>query len=347
VFSFNPQLYPVCACKINVRTKTGKTLQSSVLTRHQLYPPIEPYMRGRLSVSELHNIYFEQCGNPKGKPVVILHGGPGGGISPNSRRFHDPKAYRIILFDQRGCGASTPHACLIDNTTWDLVEDIEKLRQHLEIEQWQLFGGSWGSTLALAYGQRHPTRVAEFVLRGIFAIQKSEIQWLYQHGANQIYPDAFANFIAPIPHDERHDLVAAYAKRLFSEDENIRREFVVPWSQWEGSCLSLVPDPAKVTTFGEVHFATAFARIECHYFINGGFMDRDGQLLEDVTRIQHLPCTIVQGRYDVITPPVTAFDLARRWPKADLKIVGDAGHSAMEPGIIDALILATNSYRAT
>ncbi len=346
MFCFQPQLYPVYITEINHCTKTGKTLPSSSVTRLQLYPAIEPFGRGRLKVSDLHEIYFEQCGNPNGKPVVILHGGPGGGISPNSRRFHDPDIYRIILFDQRGCGASTPHACLTHNTTWDLVEDIEKLRAHLQIEQWQVFGGSWGSTLALAYGQRHPTCVTEFILRGIFAIRKREIQWLYQNGANQIFPDAFADFVAPIPDDERHDMVAAYAKRLFSDDETVRRKFVVPWSQWEGACLSLVPDPAKVTTFGEEHFATAFARIECHYFVNGGFLDHDSQLLDDVTRINHLPCTIVQGRYDVITPPATAFELARRWPKADIKIIGDAGHSAMEPGIVDALILATNIYRS-
>ena len=226
IFSQN-QLYPVYATKINVCSETGEILHSSTPSRLQLYPPIEPFKRGRLKVSELHEIYFEECGNPAGKPVVVLHGGPGGGISPNLRRFHDPAVYRIILFDQRGCGASTPHACLIDNTTWDLVEDIEKLRVHLSITQWQVFGGSWGSTLALAYGQRHPLHVTEFVLRGIFAIQKSEVQWLYQNGANQIFPDAFANFTAPIPDDERHDLVAAYAKRLFSEDVAIRQKFVV------------------------------------------------------------------------------------------------------------------------
>lgn len=309
-----------------------------------LFPAIEPYSRGRLKVSDLHEIYFEQCGNPNGKPVVILHGGPGGGISPNLRRFHDPEVYRIILFDQRGCGASTPHACLTDNTTWDLVSDIEKLREHLGVQTWQVFGGSWGSTLALAYGQRHPDRVLEFVLRGIFAMQKSEVQWLYQQGANQIYPEAFANFAAPIPEDERHDMVAAYAKRLFHEDENIRRAFAKPWSQWEGACLSLMPDAAKVSSFGEERFALAFARIECHYFINQGFMERDGQLLADIPRINHLPCTMVQGRYDVITPPVTAFEVLRRWPKADLKIIADAGHSALEPGIISTLVEATNNY---
>lgn len=301
-------------------------------------------MRGRLKVSELHEIYFEQCGNPNGKPVVILHGGPGGGISPNARRFHNPEAHRIILFDQRGCGASTPHACLIDNTTWDLVEDMEKLRQHLQIDQWQVFGGSWGSTLALAYGLHHATCITEFVLRGIFAIRKSEIQWLYQHGANQIFPEAFEAFTAPIPEDERGDMVKAYAKRLFSEDEKVRQKFSIPWSQWEGACLSLIPDPAKITTFGEQRFATAFASIECHYFTNGGFMERDGQLLDDVTHMNHLPCTIVQGRYDVITPPLTAFELARRWPKANLRIIQDAGHSALEPGIVDALIQATDRY---
>jgi proline iminopeptidase len=345
VFCSQSQLYPVYATKINDRTKTGKTLQSSSRDRLELYPPIEPFVRGRLRVSELHEIYFEQCGNPDGKPVVILHGGPGGGLSPNLRRFHDPRAYRIILFDQRGCGASTPHACLIDNTTWDLVDDIEKLRAHLGVETWQLFGGSWGSTLALAYGQKHASRVTEFVLRGIFAIQKSEIDWLYQHGANQIFPDAFARFADPIPEQERHDMVKAYARRLFNEDEAVRRQFVVPWSQWEAACLSLIPDPVKFSSFSEEHFATAFARIECHYFVNGGFMERDGQLLDDVRLINHLPCTIVQGRYDVITPPITAFELSRRWPKAVLNMIGDAGHSAIEPGIIDGLIQATNSYR--
>jgi proline iminopeptidase len=311
----------------------------------ELYPAIEPFARGRLAVSDVHEIYFEQCGNPKGVPVIVLHGGPGGGISPNLRRFHDPAIYRIILFDQRGCGASTPHACLIDNTTWHLVADMEKLREHLQIEKWQVFGGSWGSTLALAYGESHPSRVTQFILRGIFAMRKCEVQWLYQHGANQIFPDAFRNFITPIPEDERHDLVAAYAKRLFSDDELIRRQFVIPWSQWEGACLSLIPDPAKISSFGEEHFATAFARIECHYFVNGGFLAHDAQLLDNVALISHLPCTIVQGRYDVITPPITAFELSQRWPQAELKIIGDAGHSAMEPGIIDALITATNLYR--
>jgi proline iminopeptidase len=320
-------------------------VQNPSQNRLKLYPPLEPFQRGRLKVSELHEIYYEQCGNPHGKPVVVLHGGPGGGISPRLRRFHDPAHYHIILFDQRGCGASTPHACLTDNTTWHLVEDMEQLREHLGISQWQVFGGSWGSTLALAYGQRQPNRVSEFVLRGIFTIQKSEVSWLYQNGANQIFPDAFEKFLAPIPQNERHDLVAAYATRLFSEDANIQSQFVVPWSQWEAACLALIPDQNALSSFGEEHFATAFARIECHYFVNAGFMDYDGQLLSDVAVINHLPCTIVQGRYDVITPPVTAFELSRRWPKAKLNIVADAGHSAMEPGIIDGLILATNAYR--
>jgi proline iminopeptidase len=320
-------------------------LQISASERLAQYPENEPYARGRLKVSDLHEIYFEECGNPGGKPVVVLHGGPGGGVSPGLRRFHDPGHYRIILFDQRGCGRSTPHASLIDNTTWHLVSDIEALRQHLQIERWQVFGGSWGSTLALAYGQTHPERVVEFVLRGIFAIRESEVQWLYQHGANQIFPDAFENFVAPIPVHERHDLVSAYATRLFSEVENIRSQFVKPWSQWEGACLSLIPDPQKIASFGEEVFATAFARIECHYFVNKGFMPYDGALLDGVDKIAHLPCSIVQGRYDVITPPITAFELSRRWPKAAVHIVADAGHSAQEPGIIDALVRATNCYR--
>lgn len=321
-------------------------MQTRDLLRLPLYPECEPFNRGRLKVSDLHEIYFEQCGNPQGQPVVVLHGGPGGGISPNLRRFHDPEHYNIILFDQRGCGASTPHASLVDNTTWDLVADIEKLRAHLAVEQWQVFGGSWGSTLALAYGQRHPSRVTQFVLRGIFAIRDCEVKWLYQNGANQIFPDAFAQFIAPIPNDERGDMVKAYAKRIFSEDSSVQRQFVKPWSQWEGACLSLIPDPLKVTSFGEERFATAFARIECHYFVNGGFMDYDGQLLDRVELIKHLPCTIVQGRYDVITPPNTAFELSQRWPQAELRIIGDAGHSALEPGTVDALVDATNRYRA-
>jgi proline iminopeptidase len=312
--------------------------------RRCLYPAAEPFRRGRLQVSDLHEIYFEECGNPAGQPVAVLHGGPGGGSSPNLRRFHNPEKYRIILFDQRGCGNSTPHACLIDNTTWSLVADMEKLREHLHIETWQVFGGSWGSTLAMAYAQSHPARVTELVLRGIFAITEREVRWLYQDGANHIFPDAYANFANPIPEEERHDIVAAYYKRFNSADETTRQNCARSWSQWEGACLSLIPDPATIGKFGEDRFALAFANIECHYFINKGFMPRDGALLDGVEKMQHLPGVIVQGRYDVITPPTTAFELAKRWPKAQLNIIPDAGHSSLEPGIIDGLVTATDSF---
>ncbi len=312
--------------------------------RRSLYPAVEPFARGRLEVSDVHEIYFERCGNSKGKPVVVLHGGPGGGISPFLRRFHDPQHYQIILFDQRGCGNSTPHASLIDNTTWHLVDDMEKLRKHLKIETWQVFGGSWGSTLALAYAQTHAHRVTELVLRGIFAIQEWEVRWLYQSGASQMFPEAFAQFKDLIPETERDDLIAAYHKRLHDPDEAVRLQHARAWSQWEGSCLSLLPDPQRVANFGEDRFAAAFAAIECHYFINKGFMAHDGALLDGLETMKHLPGIIVQGRYDVVTPPATAFELARRWPRAELHMIPDAGHTAMEPGISDALVRATDKF---
>ena len=313
-------------------------------SRRSLYPAIEPFARGRLQVSNIHEIYFERCGNSKGKPVIVLHGGPGGGLSPTLRRFHDPEKYHIILFDQRGCGSSTPHACLIDNTTWHLVEDMEKMRKHLHIEKWQVFGGSWGSTLALAYAQSHPDRVTELVLRGIFAVQDWEVRWLYQEGASRLFPEAFENFKNLIPGNERQDLVAAYHKRLIDPDESVRLRHARAWSQWEGSCLSLLPDPLRVESFGADRFAMAFAAIECHYFFNKGFMPHDGALLDGVDKIKHLPGTIVQGRYDVVTPAATAYELSRRWPKAELFVIPDAGHTAMEPGSTDALVRATEKY---
>jgi proline iminopeptidase len=297
-----------------------------------------------LQVSDLHEIYFEECGNPEGQPVVVLHGGPGGGSSPNLRRFHNPQKYRIILFDQRGCGNSTPHACLTENTTWNLVADMEKLRQRIGVEQWQVFGGSWGSTLALAYAQKHQDRVTALLLRGIFAVQESEVRWLYQYGASEIFPDAYAEFSQPIPENERGDIIAAYHKRFNDPDEAVRLAYARSWSRWEGACVSLLPDPERVEKFGQAHFALAFANIECHYFINKGFMPHDGALLDGMDSIKHLPGVIVQGRYDVVTPPSTAFELARRWPRAELHIIPDAGHSALEPGIIDALVRATNKF---
>jgi proline iminopeptidase len=330
----------------DVEAVIGRAFVSPALTtkRRALFAEIEPYQRGRLQVSDVHEIYFECCGNPKGKPVVVLHGGPGGGISPFLRRLHDPKLYNIILFDQRGCGRSTPFASLVDNTTWHLVEDIEVLRKHLGIDRWQVFGGSWGSTLALAYAQRHMTQVLELVLRGIFTVRAREVRWFYQEGASFLYPEAFARFVEPIPEVERADLVRAYHKRLTGDNEAEKLACAKAWSQWEGSTLSLLPDPARVENFGEPHFALAFAAIECHYFINGGFFDHDGALLDGVDKIKHLPGAIIQGRYDVVTPPDTAYELAKLWPKATFHMVPDAGHTAMEPGITDALIRATDSF---
>ena len=311
-------------------------------SRRPLYPALEPYTRGRLDVGDGHEIYFEECGNPQGRPVVVLHGGPGGGISPFLRRFHHPAAYRIILFDQRGCGASTPHACLENNTTWHLVDDIERLRKHRGVERWQVFGGSWGSTLALAYAQTHPDRVTELVLRGIFLARQWEIHWLYQDGANRLFPDAFKRFASMVPADERHDLVRAYHRLLHEGDEISQLACAKAWSQWESACLSLLPDELRGNSFGEDKFALSFARIENHYFNNRTFLSHDGALLDGVRHMQHLPGVIIQGRYDVVTPPQSAFDLAERWPNAVLTVIPDAGHTALEPGTADALVCATD-----
>lgn len=314
--------------------------------RLSFYQDIQPFDRGRLQVSQLHEIYYEQCGNPAGKPVVVLHGGPGGGISPMLRQMHDPQVYRMVLFDQRGCGNSTPHAELRENTTWDLVADIERLREKLGISRWQVVGGSWGSTLALAYAQRHRERVTELILRGIFTLRQKEVNWFYQFGASELFPDAWQAFVAPIPEQERHDMVGAYHTRLTGNDPAVQRSCARAWSQWEGSTISLYPDPLRVARFGADGFAIAFARIECHYFINKGFFDADGQLLRDMHLLHGIPGVIVQGRYDVVTPPITAFDLARAWPKALLEWVPDAGHTATEPGIQDALVRATQAFGA-
>ena len=308
----------------------------------RFYPACEPYRRGRLEVSELHEIYFEESGNPNGLPAVVLHGGPGGGSSPNLRRFHDPNAYRIITFDQRGCGNSTPHACLEQNTTWDLVEDIEKLRVHLGIESWQVFGGSWGSTLAMAYALRHAESVAALILRGIFTVREAEIRWFYQYGASLMFPDLWERYIAPIPVEERHDLVAAHYRRLTGTDAAARLASARAWSQWEGATLSLLPDPARETAFGEERFAIAFASIECHYFINKGFFAEDGWLLNNAHRLRGIPGVIIHGRYDVVTPMDTAFALHKAWPEAQFEIIADAGHAAAEPTTLDALIRATD-----
>ena len=310
----------------------------------QLYPPIEPYTQRTLSVSPIHTIYYEEAGNPDGKPVVFLHGGPGGGIVPAYRQFFDPERWRIILFDQRGCGKSTPHAELTENTTWDLVDDIEKLRSHLQIDQWTVFGGSWGSTLSLAYAQTHPNRCKGLILRGIFMLRPKEIQWFYQSGASYIFPDAWEGYLAPIPEAERADLVAAYYKRLTSDDPETRQTAAKAWSIWEASTSKLIPDTDFMERFGEGSFADAFARIECHYFINGGFFNQPDQLLNSVEKIRHIPAVIVQGRYDVVCPMTSAWELHRAWPEAEFVIVKEAGHSATEPGITSALVSATDRF---
>ena len=313
-------------------------------TPTEMFPDIEPYRRGRLAVSALHTLYFEECGNPAGRPLVFLHGGPGGGIDPQHRRYFDPRKWRIVLFDQRGCGRSTPHAELRENTTWDLVADIERLRAHLGVERWLVFGGSWGSTLALAYAESHAARVRALVLRGIFLLRASEVTWFYQHGASEIYPDAWEAFLAAIPRREHGDLLRAYYKRLTSRDAKTRRAAARAWSVWEGSTSRLVSDPALIKKFTGGRFAAAFARIEAHYFVNGGFFRRDDQLLREVGRIRHIPSVIVQGRYDVVCPMRSAWDLHRAWPEAELVVVPDAGHSMSESGIRAALIAHTHGF---
>ncbi len=309
------------------------------------YPHIEPHRTGRLSVSAGHDLYFEESGNPKGKPVVFLHGGPGGGSEPKQRRFFDPAAYRIVLFDQRGCGKSTPFASLENNTTWDLVADIEALRTHLAIEKWQVFGGSWGSTLALAYAQTHPDRVTELVLRGIFLMRKQEIDWFYQRGCNAIWPDAWEPYFNEIPEAERGDLVSAYHRRLTSTDSKVQLSAARAWSVWEGSTSHLYRNEEMIRRTSGDEFALAFARIECHYFLNEGWLTHGRALLDNLKKIRHLPCVIVQGRYDVVCPIESAWALHRAWPEAALNVVADAGHSAHEPGNVHALVLATDGFR--
>ena len=309
-----------------------------------LYPPVEPYRTGRLKVSDLHELYFEESGNPAGKPAVFLHGGPGGGSDPKQRRFFNPEKYRIILFDQRGCGRSTPHACLEQNTTWDLVADVEKLRVHLGLERWLVFGGSWGSTLALAYAETHPEVVTELVLRGIFMIRKQEIDWFYQRGTSALYPDAWEGYLAPIPEAERGDLLHAYHRRLTGPDPDLRLQAARAWSTWEGATSKLLPDPAFIASHEEADYALAFARIECHYFVNGGWFTPEDQLLRDAGRIRHIPGVIVQGRYDVVCPMESAWALHQAYPEADFMVSPDAGHSAFEPANARALVAATDRF---
>lgn len=309
-----------------------------------LYPAIEPYRTGYLRVSDVHELYFEECGNPNGKPALFLHGGPGAGCNVRARRFFDPDAYRIVLFDQRGCGRSRPHASLEDNTTWHLVADIERLREHLGIERWLVFGGSWGSTLALAYAQKHPERVSEIVLRGIFMLTPFELRWFYQEGASALFPDRWERYIAPIPERERDDLIKAFYARLTSPDRATQVEAARAWSMWEAATSHLHVDEEHVNKWADEDFAIAVARIECHYFVNQGFFDREDRLLLDVDRIRHIPAVIVQGRYDVVCPMQTAWRLHRAWPEADFRIAADAGHSAFEPGTVHELVSATDRF---
>ena len=308
-----------------------------------LYPPIKARASGFLKAGDLHTVYWEESGNPDGRPVLFVHGGPGGATEPNHRRFFDPERYRIVLFDQRGCGRSKPHAELRENTTWDLVADMEQIRTQLGIDRWHVFGGSWGSTLGLAYALTHPERVSALILRGIFMLRAEELRWFYQHGCSEIFPDAWQGFLAPIPVNERGDLIAAYSKRLTSDDAQVRGEAARAWSLWEASTSKLLPDASLQAHHADMAYAEAFARIECHYFVNGGFFERETWILETIDKIRGIPAVIVQGRYDVVCPAKSAWDLHKAWPEADLRLVPDAGHSAFEPGIVRELVSATDA----
>jgi proline iminopeptidase len=311
--------------------------------KNKLFPAIEPYDSGFIKKG-IHEIYYEQSGNPKGKPAIFLHGGPGGGAGGFSRRFFNPKKYRIVLFDQRGCGKSKPHACLEDNTTWHLVEDIESIREQLDIKKWLVFGGSWGSTLALAYAQSHPQCVSELVLRGIFMLREKELQWFYQYGASEIYPEAWQGFLKEIPKEKRTNLIEAYREIFGSEDEEKKLSAAKAWSKWEASTSFINHNPEAVKESINSQFALAFALIENHYFVNKGFLENENQLLDNIEKIRHIPAVIIQGRYDVVCPPTTAYELHQRWPESELKIAPYSGHSAFEEEITDLLIETTNNF---
>ena len=309
-----------------------------------LYPPIEPFNSGYME-RDGHQIYYEQCGNPNGKPAVFLHGGPGGGGSIAVRRFFNPEKYNIVIFDQRGCGRSKPHGCLENNTTWDLVDDIEALKNMLEINNWLVFGGSWGSTLSLAYSQTYPKSVSEMVLRGIFMLRKKELDWFYQEGASNIFPEAWEKFLEPIDIDQRNNLMAAYYKIFKSDDEEKKLSAAIAWSRWEGSTSSLSYNPDMANSFSDPKFALAFALIENHYFVNKGFLEHENQLIETgIDIIRHIPTTIVQGRYDIVCPMATAWELSKNWPEAKLIVAPSSGHTAFEKEITHELIKATNGY---
>lgn len=311
-----------------------------------LYPPIEPHASGMLAVGDGHEVFWEVSGNPDGQPVVFLHGGPGGGTSGLQRRLFDPAVYRIVLFDQRGCGQSTPHASspgadMSANTTWHLVADMELLREHLGVDRWHVFGGSWGSTLALAYAQAHPEAVRSLVLRGIFTLRKEELDWFYEGGARALFPDWFETYVAPVPEAQRGDMIGAYHQLLHDPDPAVHGPAAVAWSTWEAATTSLLINEENIAKFSEPEFALAFARIENHYFVNKGWLE-EGQLIAQAGKLAGIPGVIVQGRYDACTPPATAWDLHRAWPEAEFVMVPDAGHAFIEPGIARALIDATD-----
>ena len=309
----------------------------------KLYPKIQPYNKFKLKVSTLHNIYVEESGNPSGQPIIFLHGGPGGGIEPIYRQYFNPDKWRIIMFDQRGCGESTPHAELEENTTWDLVEDIEKIRQKLAIDKWVIFGGSWGSTLSLAYAIKHAYRCSELILRGIFLLRKKELHWFYQEGCNFLFPDIWENYVAPIDLNERNDFIKAYYKRLTSNNKAIRIEAAKAWSKWEAATSRLLQKNQALHSFDDEKKAEAFARIECHYFINGAFFDDENWILKNINKIKDIPIHIVHGRYDVVCPIMSAWDLKRALPDSNFYIINDAGHSMLENGIRKKLIEITDS----
>jgi proline iminopeptidase len=318
---------------------------ASTADRRGLYPEIEPYKTGMLEVGDGHSLYWERCGTPGAKPVVFLHGGPGAGCSADHRRQFDPARYDILLYDQRGCGRSTPHASLEANTTWHLVADIERLRELAGVERWMVYGGSWGSTLALAYAQTHAERVTALVLRGIFTFRQSEIDWLYKFGASEVYPDKWGQFLAAMPEGERGDPVSTYQELLTADDPAVRLAAAKAWSQWEGETVTLLPDPKMLEEFTEDNHAIAIARIENHYMVHKGWLE-EGQLLANASRLRDIPGVIVQGRYDMCTPAVTAWDLHRGWPEAELNIIPDGGHLFTEPGVLDALVRATDHFAA-
>ncbi|SMC96824.1 proline iminopeptidase [Fulvimarina manganoxydans] len=308
-----------------------------------LYPPIEPFETGMLDVGDGHRIYWERCGTKGAKPVVFLHGGPGGGASPLHRRLFDPARYDILVFDQRGCGRSTPHACLEANTTWDLVADIERLREMVGAQRWQVFGGSWGSTLALAYAETHPNRVSELILRGVYMVTQSELDWYYRFGVSEMFPEKWERFLAPIPVAERGDMIAAYRKRLTGEDEAEKLACAKAWSTWEAETIKLIPNAELSAAFADAHFALAFARIENHFFVHRCWLE-EGQLLDNAHRLAGIPGAIIHGRYDMPCPARTAYELSKAWPDAEFHIVEGAGHAFDESGILERLIEATDRF---